>query len=137
MTARGPARPHTTSPRPGSSPAERDLDRIVARLLAIGTYLSVALLAIGVVLLALAGRSPLDATTQPFDLGRIPADLLAGRPEGFLWLGLVAAIATPLARVATSLVGYIRGGERRMIAIATAILVVVAIAVVVGVLAGR
>jgi uncharacterized membrane protein len=137
MTTAGPVEPRITSPRRGSPPAERDLDRTVARLLSIGTYLSVALLAIGVVLLALTGTSPLDAKTQPFDLGRIPADLLAGRPEGFLWLGLVAAIATPLGRVATSLVGYVRSGERRMIAIATAILIVVAVAVIVGVLAGR
>jgi len=137
MTASGPATPHAPSPRRGSAPATGDLDHTVARLLSIGTYLSVALLAAGVVLLELTGISPLDTRTKPFDLGRIPADLLAGRPEGFLWLGLMAAIATPLGRVATSLVGYVRSGERRMIAIATAILVVVAIAVIVGVLAGR
>ena len=137
MTAAGPAGPHVTSPGQGSQPAERDLDRTVARLLSIGTYLSVGLLAIGVLLMAPAGISPIDANAQPLDLGRIPADLLARRPEGFLWLGLMAAIATPLGRVATSLVGYLRGGERRMAVIAAAILVVVAVAVTVGVLAGH
>lgn len=137
MTATGPATPHVTGPSQGSGPSERDLDRIVGRILSIGTYLSVGLLAMGVLLTARAGISPIDATLQPLDLGRIPADLLAGRPEGFLWLGLLAAIATPLLRVATSLVGYLRGGERRMAVIAAAILVVVAVAVLVGVLAGR
>jgi uncharacterized membrane protein len=137
MTAAGPAAPHVTSPGQGSHPAGRDLDRTVARLLSIGTYLSVGLLAIGVLLMVPAGISPLDASVQPLDLGRIPADLLAHRPEGFLWLGLLATLATPLGRVATSLVGYLRGGERRMAVIAAAILVVVAVAVVVGVLAGR
>ena len=137
MITTGPAAPHETSPGQGSRPAERDLDRTVARLLSIGTYVSVGLLVIGVLLMAPAGISPIDANAQPLDLGRMPADLLAHRPEGFLWLGLLAAIATPLGRVATALVGYLRGGERRMAVIAAAILVVVAVAVVVGVLAGR
>jgi uncharacterized membrane protein len=137
MTVTGPTGAHATSHGQGSGAAPRDLDRTVARLLTIGTYLSVGLLAIGVVLMALAGISPVDATVPPLDLGRLPADLLAGRPEGFLWVGLLAAIATPLGRVASSLVGYIRGGERRMAVIAVAILVVVAAAVVVGVIAER
>jgi uncharacterized membrane protein len=137
MTAAGPTGPYVTSPIEAAHPAERDLDRTVARLLSIGTYVSVALLAIGVLLMAPAGISPLDANARPVDLGRIPADLLARRPDGFLWLGLMAAIATPLGRVATSLVGYLRGGERRMAVIAAAILVVVAVAVTVGVLAGH
>jgi uncharacterized membrane protein len=137
MTVVGPAAPNAPSPGQGSGAAARDLDRTVARLLTIGTYVSVGLLAIGVLLMALAGISPVDAGAQPLDLGRIPADVLAGRPEGFLWLGLLAAIATPLGRVASSLVGYVRGGERRMAIIAVAILVVVAAAVVLGVIAER
>jgi uncharacterized membrane protein len=118
-------------------PSEGDLDRTIARLLTRGTYLSIGLMAFGVVLMAATGVSPIDATAPPFDLGRIPADLLALRPSGFLWLGLVVAIATPLARVIASLVGYVRRGERGMALIAAAITAVVAAAVVVGVLAGR
>lgn len=118
-------------------PSEGDLDRTIARLLTRGTYLSIGLMAIGVVLMAATGVSPTDGTAPPFDLGRIPADILALRPPGFLWLGLVAAIATPLARVIASLVGYVRRGERGMALIAAAITAVVAAAVVVGVLAGH
>ena len=108
----------------------QDLDRTIARLLAVGTYLSVGLLAIGVLLMAASGASPLDGNAPAFELGRIPADLAALRPTGFLWLGLIAAIATPLVRVVASLVGYVRGGERRMAFIAAAIIVVIGIAVV-------
>jgi uncharacterized membrane protein len=118
-------------------PSEGDLDRTIARLLTRGTYLSIGLLAIGVVLMAATGVSPIDGTAPPFDLGRIPAEVLALRPSGFLWLGLVAAIATPLARVIASLVGYVRRGERGMAVIAAAITVVVAAAVIAGVLAGH
>ena len=112
------------------------LDLTIARLLGIGTYLGVALLAIGVLLLFAAGRSPVDVNAAGFDLGRIPADLLAARPEGPLWLGLLAVLATPSVRVAASLVGYVRGGERPMAIVASAILAVVAFGVLVGVVLG-
>lgn len=118
-------------------PAALDLDRTIARLLTSGTYLSVALLAVGVALMSATGLSPLDGTASTIDPGRMVADVLALRPLGFLWLGLLAAIATPLARVAVSLVGYVRGGEARMALTAAAILVVVAAAVVLGLAAER
>ena len=42
-----------------------------------------------------------------------------------IWLGLVVVVATPSARVAASLVGYARSGERLMAAVAVLILVVI------------
>jgi uncharacterized membrane protein len=103
----------------------------IARILRAGTLLSVGLLAIGVALIAAAGRSPLDATWPALDLGRLPGDLVALRPEGFLWLGLLATLSTPLLRVAASIIGFLGVGERRMAGLGTAVLVVIAIAVVV------
>jgi uncharacterized membrane protein len=113
-----------------------DLDRTIARLLTAGTFLSVGLLAIGVVLMATTGTSPL-APSPPFDISRIPAQIAALEPAGFLWLGLIVAIATPLARVAAAVVGYLRGGERRMALVGIAILLVVAVGVVIGVTTER
>ena len=108
--------------------AESDrLDQAIARLLTAGTYLSVALLGVGVVLMAAAGVVPRGGPA--FDPPRLPADLVALRPEGFLWLGLLAAIATPSVRVAASLLGYLRGGERRMAAVSLLILCVIALSV--------
>ena len=103
----------------------------IARVLRAGTLLSVGLLAVGVVLMTLAGRSPLDEAWLPLDLGRIPADLLALRPEGFLWLGLLTTLSTPLLRVAASVVGFLGAGERRMAGLGTAVLIIIALAVVV------
>jgi uncharacterized membrane protein len=114
----------------------RDLDRTVARLLTGGAYLSVGLLASGVVLMVVNGISPL-ADAPSMDLGRIPADIVALTPTGFLWLGLLVTLATPLARVAASLVGYVTGGERRMATVSIAILVVVSVGVVLGVVSER
>jgi uncharacterized membrane protein len=114
----------------------RDLDRTVARLLTGGAYLSVGLLAVGVILMAVTGISPL-ADTPILDVGRIPSDIVALKPTGFLWVGLFVTLATPLARVTASLIGYLTGGERRMAAISIAILVVVSVGVVLGVISER
>jgi uncharacterized membrane protein len=113
-------------PTPGSqSPAAAALDLAVARLLRAGILTAVGILLIGVVLLAAAGRSPLDKPFPPFDLARIPSDIVALKPEGFLWLGLVAVILTPISRVSASLVGYIRSADRSMVLISVAILCVI------------
>jgi uncharacterized membrane protein len=122
-----PARDRSAATASGATRVEGS----IALVLRAGTLLSVGLLAIGVALLSLAGRSPLDATWPPLDLGRIPGDLLALRPEGFLWLGLLATLSTPLLRVAASVVGFLGAGERRMAGLGTAVLVVIALAVVV------
>lgn len=112
--------------------AGNELDLAIARLLTVGTYVSIALLAVGAAAMVAAGTSPLDAAPG-FVIGRIPADLAALRPEGFLWLGLVVVIATPSARVAASLVGYIRGGDRIMAVVSVLILGVIALSVILAV----
>jgi len=109
----------------------RPLEAQIGRLLTIGTYASVGLMAVGVVLMALSGRSPLDVAPA-LDLGRLPADLAAFRPAGFLWLGLLLVLATPSARVVASLVGYLRAGEREMAVVSALILLVIALGVAAG-----
>jgi uncharacterized membrane protein len=107
------------------------VDRSIARILRAGTLVSIGLLAVGVALLAIAGGSPLERTLPGLDPARIPADILALRPEGFLWLGLLATLATPLLRVAASVVGFLGAGERRMAGLGVAVLIVIALAVVI------
>ena len=108
----------------------------IARILAVGTRVAVALLATGSILLIAEGTSPLDTGWPPLDIGTLPADLVALEPAAFLWLGLIATIATPLVRVAASTWTFGRAGERRMAALGAAVLVVIALAVVAGSLAG-
>jgi uncharacterized membrane protein len=116
--------------RPGS------LELGIARLLTAGTYVSVALVSIGLVGMLVSGISPL-AASPTLDVARIPADLLAGRPEAFLWLGVIVAIATPPARVAAALVRFVRDREWPMAAVAGAILLVITLSVIVARLSGR
>lgn len=102
-----------------------DLDRSIARLLTYGTYGSVALLAVGVVLMLAQGIAPLGGG-PPFKPELLVDDLLHGRPAGVMSLGLVAVVATPAARVVAALIGFVRRGERSMAIVAALILVVIA-----------
>jgi uncharacterized membrane protein len=110
----------TSSQEPGPA----GLEQSIARLLTIGTYASIALLVVGVGLMVVNGIAPLSGGPA-FDLARLGSDLAALRPAGFLWLGLLAVVATPTARVAVSLVGYARRGEQAMAVIAVLILLVI------------
>ncbi len=116
----------TADPQPGL-PA--DLDRSIARLLTYGTYVSVGLLGIGTILM-FAGRIAPLAGGPPFQPELIVDDVVHLRAAGFMWLGLVAVIATPTARVVAALIGFVRRGERTMALVSALILAVIALSVV-------
>ena len=107
----------------------RGFDSTIGRLMIAMTYISVGLLLVGVVLMLINGISPLDEAPA-FDPSLIWADMLARMPVGFLWLGLIVVIATPIVRVAASAVGYARLGQWRMVGVGTGILLVIAIGIV-------
>jgi uncharacterized membrane protein len=107
----------------------RELELAIARLLNVGALASVLLLATGVILAAAAGISPLDGSVPPFDPAQIVPDILALRPEGFLWLGLVFVIATPASRVIASLIGFASTREWLMALVSLAVLAVIAASV--------
>lgn len=107
------------------------LEGRIARVLRVGTYGAVTLIAIGVVVMLAGGRSPLDVAPA-LDPGHLLGDLVALRPEAFLWLGLIAVLATPAARVAVSVAGFWRAGDRAMATIAILVLTVILLGVVIG-----
>jgi uncharacterized membrane protein len=117
----------TTSSEP-REPAAAGLERSIARLLTLGTYASIALLAIGLALLLASGVGPLSGGPS-FDPARLLPGLVGLEPAAFLWAGLLVVVATPSARVAAALVGYARSGERPMAVVAALILVVIALSV--------
>jgi uncharacterized membrane protein len=106
-----------------------DLDRSIARLLTFGTYVSVALLGVGAILMFARRIAPL-AGGPAFRPELVVDDVVHLRAAGFMWLGLLAAIATPAARVAAALVGFLRRGERTMAIVAVLILAVIGLSVV-------
>jgi len=123
------------STRPRAGLPGGGIEAALARILQVGTYVSMALVIAGFALLVAGGVSPLDAG-QPLVLGNLGADLLAGRPAGFLWLGILGIVATPGLRVVGALIGFWRAGERRMVVVAVLILAVVGLGVVAGLVTG-
>jgi len=113
----------------------REFDRFIGRLLIVVTYIAVGLLSVGVALLLAAGISPL-AGGPPLDIGRLLVDVGALAPAAFLWLGILAVIATPLSRVVAAAIGFARLGDRWMVGVALAILAVIALGIVSAVAAG-
>ena len=101
----------------GGGPARTELglalDRRLARLLVGGMIVSVVLTGVGVALMLVAGEVPLRNPAPRIDLARLPADLAALRPEGFLWLGLLVGLGTPFARVLIAFATYAAGRDRR------------------------
>jgi uncharacterized membrane protein len=103
-------------------------ERLIGRLLSSVTYVSVALLLVGVVLLIGAGISPVSGGPA-MDPARLVPDLVGLQPAGFLWLGLLAVIAAPITRVVVALVAYFRDEDWLMVGVSAAILAVIAIAI--------
>ena len=108
-----------------------DLDRTIGRILSIGTYGSVLLIAIGCVLMFALRIDPL-AGGPPLEPGLIVDDITHLRPAGFMWLGLLTLFLTPIARVVVSFFGFVARGERTMAVVSVLILVVIATSVVLG-----
>lgn len=123
----GPLGPNADVPAAVPLPAA-DLERVVARLLTVGTYASVAILVVGTVMMLASGIDPLGGAPT-FDLRTVADDLVHLRAAGFIWLGLVAVVATPASRVVASLIGYLRRGERLMAVVAVLILAVIVLSV--------
>lgn len=105
-----------------------DAERRIGRVLIAITYLSVALLIIGVGLLLGAGISPVSGGPG-LDLTTIGSEVVALGPAGFLWLGLLAVIAAPISRVVLAAVAYARSDDWQMVAISVAILAIIAVGV--------
>jgi len=124
-----------TTDRRRTGPSEDSLESSLARVLQAGTYVSIAIIAIGSILLLVEGISPL-AGGPAFQPGDLIGDVLAARPAGFLWLGIVVMMATPSLRVIGALIGFWRRGERTMVAVAALVLAVVGAGVVIGLLTG-
>ena len=106
-----------------------DLERTIGRLLVAVTYAATALLAIGVASMLGSGIAPLSGGPR-LDVSSLVGDLASLQPAGFLWLGLIVVIATPITRVIAAAVAFARAGEQRMVAVAIAIVAVIAVSII-------
>jgi uncharacterized membrane protein len=102
----------------------------IARTLLVGAVVGITLITVGVVLMAVNGIDPLQETFPAFEVARVIPDMLALRPEGFLWAGIAIIIATPIARVVGELVTFAIHRDAIMAVVAVLVLAVVALSVV-------
>lgn len=121
---------------PSASAGPDPIEVRIARVLSVGALLAVVLLLAGIVLMVVRGVAPDAPDYPPFDPGSIVPDMLALRPSGFLWAGIVVVIVTPVIRVIGELVGFALRRERGLALVAAAILLVVGSSVLAALVAG-
>ena len=105
------------------------IERMVSRVLVVGITISVALMAVGLVL------SVWDAEGLPshvVPLVDLPGALRSLDPAAYLSLGIIVLIATPFVRVAGSIVAFAREHDRRYVVITAVVLAVMCLSVVLG-----
>lgn len=130
-----------TSPRPSRTPGGRrepdararwtdeQVDQLLGNLLRIGVIVATIVAVIGgVLLLAQRGLAPASGhvfSGEPPELrsvGGIVRGVASLHPDAIVQLGLVLLIATPVARVAMSLVAFILQRDRVYIVVTTIVL---------------
>ena len=103
-------------------------ERLSGRLLIAFTYVAVGLLVVGFVLMIANGISPLDPAPA-FELGDLLDGIVALDPVAFIWLGLLAVIATPIGRVIVAGIVYAADRDLTMVVISLLVLLVIALGV--------
>ena len=124
----------TNRTRQADGPPDASIEPRLARTLRVGTYVSVGAVGLGTILLVLGGTSPTSGG-PPLVPSQVIDDIVALRPAGFLWLGMLGILATPALRVAHATAALARAGEPRMAVVGLLVLGVIAAGVIVGVVA--
>lgn len=102
------------------------MTKSIGWILQIGVILSAAIILLGIVLLPTrpGGLSPERVLAFPQTLGQVAAGLLILRPQAIITLGLLLLIATPIVRVATSIIAFALEGDRRYVVITSIVLLI-------------
>jgi len=108
---------------------ERDLNGVVHQVLILGLAVSTILMLTGLGLDVVRHREM--ATAVP-DFGELFGRVKALRPSGFLALGLLVLIATPILRVIGSIFAFVYERDWRFAAVTFIVLVVVSVSLLFG-----
>lgn len=109
-----------TSPRPRTVVA-------VAAVLRWGSYLSAAVLALGILWVLRTPDVPLQIGPA-MPLRFLGQQLAAGNPYAVMQLGILLLLATPLLRVVTAALAFAVGGERRYAGVSLAVFLFIVLA---------
>ena len=93
-------------------------------ILQVGVILSASVIVLGILMLPLrpGGLSPQRVLAFPQTLSQVWAGLLILRPQAVITLGLLLLIATPVVRVAASVVAFVLERDRRYVIITLIVL---------------
>jgi uncharacterized membrane protein len=108
---------------------QHDLNHVMHQVLVIGLAISTALMVIGIVLDLFLQREIPQTVPNVRDVFQ---RVLAVRPSGFLALGLLVLIATPILRVIGSIGAFVYEREWRYAAITIFVLAVMTISILLG-----
>jgi uncharacterized membrane protein len=102
---------------------------VVSTVLLVGVSVAAALIAVGFVEALLVGWSgsllaAAGTTSKATDFASFADNVRALSPIGFVQLGLIVLILTPVVRVAASIVGFWLQGDRLYVAITAIVLAV-------------
>jgi uncharacterized membrane protein len=123
----------SVGPQEPRESVERRLARPLSRLLLAGLLLAVLLLLVGVVLAVAGTDAPVARESSISDLPRALAD---AEPEAFFNLGLLVLLATPVIRVISLVVAFLRGRAWVFAGVSAVVLVMLALSVFLGLRAG-
>ena len=106
-----------------------DMNVVISWILQGGVLISAAVVCVGLLLLF---RHPEQLSAQqflvfPHTLGQIKDGLLALHPQAFVALGLLLLIATPVMRVAISILAFALEHDRRYVVITSIVLAILLI----------
>jgi uncharacterized membrane protein YfcA/uncharacterized membrane protein len=109
-----------------SAQAQSGMTKSIGWILQIGVMLSAATILLGIVLLPTrpGGLSPERVLAFPQTLSLLASELLVLRPQAVITLGLLLLIATPVVRVAVSIVAFALEGDRRYVVITSIVLLI-------------
>lgn len=105
--------------------------RVTTRAVTAALWAALACLAVGLVLLQVR-HAHLEAGQKLRPLLALPGELLAGRSDAWLSLGVVGLLLTPLIRMLGMLIEFLTRGERRASLAAGAVSLLLILALVRG-----
>lgn len=124
--------PNDTDRAPSPAQSERDwrirqAELIISNVLRGGVLGSAAIILLGVVIFylraATSGHTP-SGKPFPMSLPAVGCGLAHGDPLAIVALGLLVLLATPVVRVAVSIVAFALEGDRRYVIITTLVLLI-------------
>jgi uncharacterized membrane protein len=118
----------------GEKRADFSMNTVIGWILQGGVLISAAVIGIGLLLLLLhAGQqSSQQVFVFPHTLRQVGSGLLVLQPQAFVALGLLLLIATPVVRVAASIIAFALEHDWRYVAITCVVLAVLLLSFLLG-----